>query len=94
MVILDSARGYFGSDSDILLLIKILSKRAQYQGRVGSSIFANLRLFDFYRQEKDLLKYEVSMPAKFDAIFQKCVKPFAYTINQILTDLQRERFII
>jgi hypothetical protein len=34
------------------------------------------------------------MPAKFDAIFQKCVKPFAYTINQILTDLQRERFII
>jgi hypothetical protein len=66
MVILDSARGYFGSDSDILLLIKVLSKRAQNQGRVGSSIFANMGLFNLFRQEKDLLKYEVSMAPKFD----------------------------
>jgi hypothetical protein len=29
--ILDSIRGYFGSDSDILLLIKVFSKRAQNQ---------------------------------------------------------------
>ena len=42
LVILDSIRGYFGSDSDILLLIKVFSKRAQNQGRVGSSIFANM----------------------------------------------------
>jgi hypothetical protein len=34
LVILDSARGYFGSDSDTLVLIKILSKRAQNQGRL------------------------------------------------------------
>lgn len=65
LVILDSTRGYFGSESDILLLVKVLSKRAQNQGRVGSSIFANMGLLDLYK-EKDLLRYESSMPPKFD----------------------------
>jgi hypothetical protein len=66
LVILDSARGFFGADSEILLLIKVLSKRAQNQGKVGSSKFADMGLFNLFRQEKDLLRYEVSMPPKFD----------------------------
>jgi hypothetical protein len=35
IVIIDSVRGYFGSEVDILCLVKILSKRAQNQGRSG-----------------------------------------------------------
>jgi len=74
LVILDSARRYFGSDADTLLLIKLLSKRAQNQGKIGSSVFADMGLFNLYRQEKDLLRYEVSMLPKFDG----------YTNNQLM----------
>ena len=66
LVILDSVRGYFGSDSDILALIKILSKRAQNQGGFGSCVFADMGLFNLFRKEEDLLRYEVLMPPKFD----------------------------
>jgi len=31
LVIIDSVRGYFGSEADVLCLVKILSKRAQNQ---------------------------------------------------------------
>jgi len=66
LVIFDSVRGYFGSDSDILALIKVLSKRAQNQGSTGSSVLADMGLFSIFRKEKDLLRYEASMPPKFD----------------------------
>jgi hypothetical protein len=42
MVIIDSVTGYFGSDSDILALIKILSQRAQNQGSSGSCVFFDM----------------------------------------------------
>src|SRR5256885_5535370 len=35
LVIVDSVKGYFGSETDVLCLIKILSKRAQNQGTSG-----------------------------------------------------------
>lgn len=66
LVILDSVTGYFGSDSDVFALIKILSKRAQNQGSTGSCVFADMGLFNLFGKEKDLLRYEVSMPPKFD----------------------------
>lgn len=66
LVILDSVRGYFGSESDVLALIKILSKRAQNQGSLGSCVFADMGLFNLFRKQEDLLRYEVSMPSKFD----------------------------
>lgn len=66
LVILDSAKGYFGSNSDNLLLIKVLSKRAQNQGRGGSSVFADMGIFSLSKQENDLLRYEVSVPPKFN----------------------------
>jgi hypothetical protein len=66
LVILDSVTGYFGSDSDILALIKILSRRAQNQGSNGSCMFSDMGLFNLFTKEKDLLRYEVSMPPKFD----------------------------
>lgn len=66
LVILDSVKGYFGSDSDILALVKVLSRQAKNQGKVGSSIFADMGLFNLFGKEKDLFRYEVSMPPKFD----------------------------
>jgi hypothetical protein len=65
LVILDSVKGYFGSDSDILALVKVLSRQAKNQGKVGSSIFADMGLFCMFGQQKDLLRHEVFMPPKF-----------------------------
>ncbi len=64
LVILDSARGYFGPESDILLFLRILSKGAQNQGKVGCSIFADMGLFNLSGQQKHLLRSEVYMPLK------------------------------
>ncbi|HEY5630729.1 MAG TPA: MEDS domain-containing protein [Nitrososphaeraceae archaeon] len=66
LVILDSVRGYFGSESDVLALMKILSKRAQNQGSLGSCVFADMGLFNLFKEQEDLLRYEISMPPKFD----------------------------
>lgn len=66
LVILDSVIGYFGSDSDVLALIKILSKLTQNQGINGSCIFSDMGMFNQFRKQKDLLRYEVSMPLRFD----------------------------
>jgi hypothetical protein len=66
MVIIDSVTGYFGSDSDILALIKILSQRAQNQGSSGSCVFSDMGLFNQFRKDNSLLRYEASMSPKFD----------------------------
>lgn len=57
LVILDSIRGYFGSDSDILLLISTLKTSTES----GLQIWVYLICLE----EKDLLGYESSMPPKF-----------------------------
>lgn len=68
IIILDTARGYFGPESDILLFLRILSKRAQNQGRAGCSVFADMGLFNLFGQQKHLLRSEVFMPPKFDGL--------------------------
>jgi hypothetical protein len=49
-----------------LLFLKILSKRAQNQGRVGCSVFADMGLFNLFGQQRDLLRSEVFMPQRFN----------------------------
>ena len=66
LVIIDSVRGYFGSEVDVLCLVKILSKRAQNQSRSGCFIIADMGSFYLIRMVNELLKYEASMPLKFD----------------------------
>jgi MEDS: MEthanogen/methylotroph, DcmR Sensory domain len=66
LVIIDSVRGYFGSEVDVLCLVKILSKRAQNQSRSGCFIIADMGSFYLIRMVNELVKYEASMPLKFD----------------------------
>jgi hypothetical protein len=66
LVIVDSVKGYFGSEADVLCLIKILSKRAQNQGTSGCSVYADMGSFYVCGKVKELLEYESSMPLKFD----------------------------
>ena len=66
LVIIDSVSGYFGSEVDVLCLVKILSKRAQNQSRIGCFIIADMGSFYLIRMVNELVKYEASMPLKFD----------------------------
>lgn len=66
LVIVDSVKGYFGSETDVLCLVKILSKRAQNQGTSGCSVIADMGSFYVCGKVKELLEYEASMPLKFD----------------------------
>lgn len=45
LVILDSVRGYFGSEFDTLSTIKILSKCAENQGKEGCCVIADMGVF-------------------------------------------------
>ena len=49
LVIIDSVRGYFGSELDVLCLVKILSKRAQNQGKSGCFVIADIGSFYLIR---------------------------------------------
>jgi len=66
LIIVDSVKGYFGSDIDVLCLVKILSKRAQNQGTNGCCVFADMGSFYVCGKVRELLGYEASMPLKFD----------------------------
>ena len=65
-LIIDSVRGYFGSEVDVLCLVKIMSKRAQNQSRSGCFVIADMGSFYLIRMVNELVKYEASMPLKFD----------------------------
>lgn len=74
IVIVDSVRGYFGSESDVLSFVKVLSKRGQNQGRRGSCVIADMGSFYLVRKERELLKYEVSVPLKLGGSDDSLIK--------------------
>ena len=78
LVIIDSVRGYFGSESDVLCLVKILSKRAQNQSRSGCFVIADMGSFYLIRMVNELMKYEASMPLKFDMYEKGLIKCKAF----------------
>jgi hypothetical protein len=78
LVIIDSVRGYFGSEVDVLCLVKILSKRAQNQSRNGCSVIADMGSFYMIRMVNELMKYEASMPLKFDTYEKSLIKCKAF----------------
>jgi hypothetical protein len=70
LIILDSVGVHFGSDSNILPTIENLAKRAENRGKDGCSMIADMGSFNLMGKEDHLLKYETSLPLKFDSI--KC----------------------
>jgi DNA-directed RNA polymerase specialized sigma subunit len=80
---MDSVRGYFGSEVDVLCLVKILSRRAQNQSRSDCFVIADMGSFYMIRMVNQLMKYEASMPLKFDTYENGLIKCKAFcTYNQ------------
>jgi hypothetical protein len=71
-VILDSVKGYFESNPDILSTFEMLAKRAETEkgGGGGCSVISDMGSFSFLNKDKELLEYEKSLPLRFSSM--KC----------------------
>jgi hypothetical protein len=76
LIIMDSLKGYFGSDNnynntDLTEFVKQLVKKAESTGKKGVSVIADLGSFYHYHHSKTadkLVEYELSLPSKFDGM--------------------------
>jgi hypothetical protein len=71
-VIVDSVKGYFESNPDILSMFEMLAKRAESEKSDGGgcSVISDIGSFSFLNKDKELLEYERSLPLKFSSM--KC----------------------
>jgi MEDS: MEthanogen/methylotroph, DcmR Sensory domain len=66
LVIIDSAKAYFDSETDLMSFIGKLSKQAQNSGKSGVSVIADLASFYFHNGIDKLIEYEMSLPTKYN----------------------------
>jgi hypothetical protein len=73
LVIVDSVKGYFESNPDILSMFEMLAKRAESEKGSddgGCSVISDMGSFSLLNKEKELLDYERSLPSRFNSM--KC----------------------
>ena len=72
LVILDSVRGHFESNHDILSIFEMLAKRAEDEkgSSGGCSVISDMGSFSLLNKQKELLEYEKSPPLRFNSM--KC----------------------
>jgi MEDS: MEthanogen/methylotroph, DcmR Sensory domain len=77
LMIIDSVRGYFGSDSDydgedrLMSFFKQLVKKAESLGKDGVSVIADLGSFYHHQSinaTEKLFEHELSLPSKYDGM--------------------------
>ena len=66
LIITDSVKAYFHSNTDLTSLVGKLTKQAQSSGKRGVSVIADLASFYYYDQIDKLIEYEMSIPTKYD----------------------------
>jgi hypothetical protein len=66
LLIIDSARAYFGSSIDIVSFVKSLVNYADQIGKNGVSVLADMGSFFHYDKLDYLTEYETSLPPRSD----------------------------
>jgi MEDS: MEthanogen/methylotroph, DcmR Sensory domain len=66
LMIIDSLKVYFRSDTDLTSFIGRISKQAQNSGKSGVSVISDLASFYYYDQIDKLIEHEMSLPTKYD----------------------------
>ena len=64
LLIIDSARAYFGSSINIVSFVKSLVNYADQIGKNGVSVLADMGSFFHYNKLDDLIEYETSLPQR------------------------------
>jgi hypothetical protein len=101
LIIMDSVKGYFGSDNnnynntDLTEFVKQLVKKAESTGKNGVSVFADLGSFYHYHHSKTadkLVEYELSLPSNFDGMKLKAFCIYhKEDIDKRFTEEQRQK---
>jgi hypothetical protein len=66
LIIIDSAKAYFGSSLDIMSFIKSLTNYAEKIGKKGVCALCDMGAFFQYRGVDELIVHEASFPPKFN----------------------------
>jgi hypothetical protein len=66
LMIIDSVKAYFRSDIDLMSFLARLAKQAQFSGKKGISVIADLASFYHFNRIDKLIEYEMSLPTKYD----------------------------
>ena len=64
LLIIDSARAYFGSSIDVVSFVKSLVNYADQIGKNGVSVLADMGPFFHYNKLDDLIEYEIVVATK------------------------------
>jgi len=68
LLIIDSLKGYFGSQDGLIPFVKKIVQFAKASGRDGVSVIGDMGPFFFYEKNDGLLHYEMTLPTKFEGI--------------------------
>ena len=95
LMIIDSVKAYFRSDIDLMSFLARLAKQAQFSGKNGISVIADLASFYYNDQSDKLIEYEMSLPTKYDDNMK--LKGFCFyhqeDIDRRLTEQQKQMLL-
>jgi hypothetical protein len=95
LLIIDSAKAYFGSDTGLMSFIRKLSNQSQNSGKSGVSIIADLASFYLQNGIDKLIEYEMSLPTKYDSEMK--LKGFCFyhqkDFDRRLTKQQKQKLL-
>jgi hypothetical protein len=104
LIIMDSVKGYFGSDNnyddnnniDLMGFVKQLVKKAESSCKNGVSVIADLGSFyHYYHSETTdkLIEYELSLPSKYDGMKLKGFCVYHKADFKRLTEKQKQKLM-
>ena len=93
LLIIDSARAYFGSSIDIVSFVKSLVNYADQIGKNGVSVLADMGPFFHYNKLDDLIEYETSIPPRSDIKAKGLCLYNEDDFNWRLTRIQRKKLL-
>ena len=91
LLIIDSARAYFGTSIDVVSFVKSLVSYADQIGKNGVSVLADMGPFFHYNKLDDLIEYETSLPPRSDIKAKGLCLYNTDEFNWRLTRIQRKK---
>jgi hypothetical protein len=66
LLIMDSLRGYFGSQDGIMPFVKQTVEYARNSSKDGVSVLGDMGSFFYYEKKDDLIGWEMKLPSKYE----------------------------
>ena len=93
LLIINSARAYFGSSIDLVSFVKSLVNYANQIGKNGVSVLADKDSFFHYDQLDQLIEYETSLPRRSDIKAKEFCLYDEDDFNWRLSSMQKKKLL-